>query len=395
MSGITRVHYTCSLCGWRNDWPNNNTASFPCEQCRRVFILCGSRILDQGRYDYRPYYSYSLGRMVDPATSLHSEVERESDACPRAEQSSSATTTGPSAQSAAPTLTPSAPPALQAVLKREVSHEERLESAIIELHALTGLAAVKQRVDQLIAFARVQSIRRQKGLRSPPLSKHLVFTGNPGTGKTTVARIIGEVFNAIGLLRKADVVEVDRSDLVAGYVGQTAIKAKAQIDRALGGVLFIDEAYTLVGREGDFGQEAIDTLLKAMEDHRDDLLVIVAGYEDNMAGFLDSNPGLRSRFNTFIHFEDYGASELTSIFTGMAASADYVVSEAAHVVLLRCFQAIVAAPPAGFSNARYARNLFENTIRHQAQRLAARSTFGASDLARLDADDVSMGMRDL
>ncbi len=208
----------------------------------------------------------------------------------------------------------------EATFDEEASGERKEEKKKIDvsnyLKSLIGLDAVKATVQELANIAQVYKLRAEKGMQRPPLTRHLVFTGNPGTGKTTVARILGEIYSQFGVLSKGHFVEVDRADLVAEYLGQTAPKTTKAVQSALGGILFIDEAYSLVpeGRSDVYGQEAINTLLKMMEDHREDLVVIVAGYQDEMARFIASNPGLKSRFGRKIHFEDYSASELVEIF---------------------------------------------------------------------------------
>jgi AAA+ superfamily predicted ATPase len=205
---------------------------------------------------------------------------------------------------------------------------KNLEEAICELNELVGLKRVKEEVNTIINLIKIKKIRESKGLQQTSISLHLVFSGNPGTGKTTVARILAKIYFNLGVLSQGHLIEVDRSGLVAGYVGQTAIKTTEVIQRALGGILFIDEAYSLTenGSENDYGKEAIDTLLKAMEDNRDDLIVIVAGYPEPMGKFLKSNPGLESRFNTFIHFDDYTSNELYSIFVGLCKKYNYKIS---------------------------------------------------------------------
>lgn len=246
-----------------------------------------------------------------------------------------------------------------------------------ELRKMVGLDSVKEQVRMLAGFVNVQRIRRQRGLKTAALSYHCVFTGNPGTGKTSVARIVGSIYRNSGVLTKGHVVETDRSGLVAEYVGQTAVKTNRLIDSALDGVLFIDEAYSLLNESSnDFGHEAVSTLLKRMEDNRDRLVVILAGYGDEMQKFLDSNPGLRSRFSRHIVFPDYTTDELTEIFRSMAAEQEYVVSDEALEKLRLIISAEVRKKARGFGNARYVRNLFERSIERQAARLTAEGIIG-------------------
>jgi SpoVK/Ycf46/Vps4 family AAA+-type ATPase len=227
---------------------------------------------------------------------------------------------------------------------------------------------VKEEIDDLISLVRMQQQRKEKGLPlDNDVSLHLVFRGNPGTGKTTVARCIARIYQALGLLSKGQLVETDRAGLVGKYIGETAPKTKAVIERAMGGVLFIDEAYTLVSpSEEDFGKEAIDTLLKEMEDHRDNLVVIVAGYNNEMDRFLDSNPGLASRFSNQIHFEDYSADELMEIFASMCSKKQYKLTDGARKKLQTLFEQV---DPDSFANGRGVRNLYEKTLRRLAKRL--------------------------
>jgi Cdc6-like AAA superfamily ATPase len=245
-----------------------------------------------------------------------------------------------------------------------------LEELLAELDALTGLQRVKREIHRQVALLRVEKLRIDAGLKSPTLTRHLVFTGNPGTGKTTVARLVSGIYRALGLLSRGHLVEVDRSELVAGYLGQTATKTADVVASAAGGVLFIDEAYSLTGSgpSGDqFGQEAVDTLVKEMEDRRDDLVVIVAGYPAPMATFIAANPGLASRFRTTIEFEDYTDDELVAILEHLADGADYELEAPA----VERFREVLARTPRGtsFGNGRFARNALEAAIGHHAWRL--------------------------
>jgi SpoVK/Ycf46/Vps4 family AAA+-type ATPase len=222
------------------------------------------------------------------------------------------------------------------------------------------------------------------------MSLHLVFSGNPGTGKTTVARIVGDIYRNIGILSKGHLIETDRSGLVAGYVGQTAIKTQEIVQKALGGILFIDEAYTLSNNDSDndFGKEAIDTLLKLMEEHRNDLIVIVAGYSEPINRFLKSNPGLESRFNTFIHFDDYNFSELHKIFANFCKKYNYTVENEAEKMLLQYFQSMEMSKNENFANAREVRNIFENIIKNQANRLANVTNISNKILLEITIEDL-------
>ena len=264
--------------------------------------------------------------------------------------------------------------------------KEDMKDLLAELDGYIGLQTVKEEVHNLINMASVYQLRRQHDLPTTDMSLHLVFTGNPGTGKTMMARMMARIYRSLGILSKGQLVEVDRSGLVAGYVGQTALKTQKVIEKAMGGVLFIDEAYALNGKsENDFGQEAIDTILKAMEDHRDDLVVIVAGYTELMDKFIHSNPGLESRFNRFLLFEDYTPEEMFDIFK-MRCGKGYVLAPEAEP-LVRDYIAEESADPS-FGNARGVRNLFEHILVAQNNRLAKMPTVTREDLMTITPDDV-------
>jgi len=264
-----------------------------------------------------------------------------------------------------------------------------LEELLAEMDALVGLDRVKADVRQLINFLKVQRLREEQGLKVLPASRHLVFYGNPGTGKTTVARLVAQIYRTLGVLKRGHLVETDRAGLVAGYVGQTAIKVREVTTKALGGVLFIDEAYSLAaGGENDFGREAVETLLKMMEDHRDELVVIVAGYTQRMQDFLDSNPGLRSRFNKHLHFDDYGVEQLVSIFKNFCKKTDFKPTEAAEKELASVFGVLCSSRDETFGNARAARNLFEATLSKQANRLVSLPKVDREILSTIEAADV-------
>ena len=266
---------------------------------------------------------------------------------------------------------------------------EKIEDLVKELESYIGLTGVKQEVKNLINMVKVHKMRRENGLPAEELSLHMVFSGNPGTGKTTVARIMARIYHSLGILSKGTLVEVDRSGLVAGYVGQTALKTKQVIEKALGGVLFIDEAYALNGgSENDFGQEAIDTVLKAMEDHREDLVVIVAGYTELMEEFIHSNPGLESRFNRFLLFADYSLDEMMGIFRMRCQKGQYALDAEAEEAV-RQFIAEENTHPETFGNARGVRNLYERILVQQANRLAGMETVTREDLMRLTKEDVT------
>ena len=264
-----------------------------------------------------------------------------------------------------------------------------IDQLMSELDELVGLTDVKKDVKSLINLMKVRKLRIENELPVPPMSLHLVFTGNPGTGKTTVARLISKLYAAIGVLSKGQLVEVDRSALVAGYVGQTAIKTSEAIDKSVGGVLFIDEAYSLSsGGENDFGREAIETILKAMEDKRDDLVVIVAGYTEPMEKFLSSNPGLESRFNKHIDFPDYTGDELFSIFEKLCVKNHYVMTDDAREHASRFFNSLYESRDDNFGNGRDVRNCFEDMISRQADRVAVMEEPSKDDLMSVLKSDI-------
>lgn len=267
-----------------------------------------------------------------------------------------------------------------------------LEQARSQLQGLVGLESVKKLVAELEAFITVQKRRQQAGLVAEPLVLHMVFSGSPGTGKTTVARILGELFHRLGVLPKGHLVEVERADLVGEYIGHTAQKTREQIRRAMGGILFIDEAYSLArGGEKDFGKEAIDTLVKAMEDHKDQLLLILAGYEEEMEGFLNTNPGLRSRFPIHLKFPDYTVMQLESIARQMLEKRQYKLSAAGQAALRRQLIASSLSGELASGNARLVRNIIERAIRKQAVRLVAEGKQSREELMEISGEDLGGG----
>ena len=272
--------------------------------------------------------------------------------------------------------------------EEEVLPVEDMEDLKKELDSYIGLDVVKEEVRNLINMVSVYKLRKEHDLPTTDMSLHMVFTGNPGTGKTMMARMMARIYRSLGILSKGQLVEVDRSGLVAGYVGQTALKTQKVIEKAMGGVLFIDEAYALNGKsENDFGQEAIDTVLKAMEDHRDDLVVIVAGYTDLMEKFIHSNPGLESRFNRFLLFEDYTPDQMLAIFKMLCKKGCYHLAEGVEE-MVRDYITEENGDPETFGNARGVRNIFEHILVAQNNRLAAMDTVTKEDLMEITQDDV-------
>lgn len=278
--------------------------------------------------------------------------------------------------------------------QNKTSASRPLASILNEVNNLIGLEGVKAEITQLTHMIQVSEMRQAQGLPVPPLSLHLVFTGNPGTGKTTIARQLAEMYKSLKVLSRGHLIEVDRASLVAGYMGQTALKTQEVIEKALGGILFIDEAYTLC-REGpqDYGQEAIETLLKAMEDHREDLVVIAAGYPKEMRQFIYANPGLKSRFKRFIAFADYLPAELFAIFETLLAQAHLILSEEAKHFAEKAFERLYQQREIHFGNGRTVRNIFEHTLGFQASRLMEMENPGRDDLIRIDVRDLIAGFK--
>ncbi|NLZ47299.1 MAG: AAA family ATPase [Clostridiales bacterium] len=281
---------------------------------------------------------------------------------------------------------------LQSICKQDTETQEdkrTLQELLDELNGLVGLEKVKAKVNDLIIYQKVQKLRRENNLRSSKNTLHLAFTGNPGTGKTTVARIVGRVYKQIGLLSKGHFIEVSRTDLIAGYQGQTALKVKKVIERAKGGVLFIDEAYSITENDhsDSYGRECLTELTKALEDYRDDLVVIVAGYTEPMNKFFESNPGLKSRFNTFIEFDDYNSEELVKILVSMCEKNDYRLSEEVREKVKIFFENEISKKSENFANGRLVRNIYDTLIMNHARRVINIDNASRDDLSIITISD--------
>lgn len=278
----------------------------------------------------------------------------------------------------------------QAASESQEKAEEGFDELMEKLNGLVGLQQVKKDVKSMINSLKLNELRKERGLQQVPVSRHLVFAGNPGTGKTTVARLLAKIYKEMGILSKGQLIETDRAGLVGEYIGWTAPKVTKVVESALGGVLFIDEAYSLNGGDGkDFGREAVDTLLKLMEDHRDNLIVIVAGYTDLMEKFLSTNPGLKSRFNKYITFPDYAPEELLAIFEGMCKQAQFILSDDAKEYLGQAFEELYARRKADFANGRTVRNYFEKAVTNMGDRLAEMEELPSDEeLMTIVAEDV-------
>ena len=281
------------------------------------------------------------------------------------------------------------PPCSQTIVEAQTA--QKLPAHLDHLKNLTGLENIKEEVSQLVNFLRIQQMRKQRGLSIPDQSLHMVFTGNPGTGKTTIARLIAQIYASLGILSEGQFIETDCSGLIGGFLGQTALKTKDVVESAIGGVLFIDEAYSLTDNthgHDQYKQEAVSTLLKLMEDHRDDLIVIVAGYTEPMQKFIRSNPGLQSRFNKFLHFDDYAPTELTEIFQHFATQGDYKLHPATELNLTSVFTTLYKKRDETFGNARLARNLFEKAINNHANRMVSVAAMDEESLVTLYPEDI-------
>ena len=274
-------------------------------------------------------------------------------------------------------------------MSTKVHHsQKKIDDILSELNQLIGLSEVKKTVREIYAFIEIQRRREKEHLHTEPLVLHMIFKGNPGTGKTTVARILSKIFREIGILSRGHLIEVERADLVGEYIGHTAQKTREQVKKASGGILFIDEAYSLArGGEKDFGKEGIDLLVKAMEDHKNDFILILAGYQKEMERFLETNPGLRSRFPIHIDFPDYKEQELLTIAQQMLGARQYSISNETADVLLTLLATHQHNAPKNFGNARTVRNIIEKAIRQQALRLISKANTTKEELMCLESVD--------
>ena len=272
---------------------------------------------------------------------------------------------------------------------KDAEDDRTLQDLLDELNGLVGLESVKNKVHDLIAYQKVQKMRRENGLYSEKTTLHLAFTGNPGTGKTTVARIVGRIYKQIGLLSKGHFIEASRTDLIAGYQGQTALKVKKLIEQAKGGVLFIDEAYSITENDhaDSYGRECLTELTKALEDYREDLVVIVAGYTEPMNKFFESNPGLKSRFNTFIEFPDYGVDELEEILLSFCRKNDYSLDDGVRTQIREYLENCVEKKGENFSNGRLVRNIYDDLVMNHARRVVNIMSPAKKDLCTILPDD--------
>ena len=370
------------------------------------FIACNSTITEQemkrlssytGMIEkyLRKHNLYEAGKGPIPGSILNggNNYTPPSSSAPAANAKTGALTgKGPTAGATSYASPEAALEAMKGQLNKEEIPEEELnlEDLMNELNSLTGLDEVKEDIKSLINILKVKKLREERGMKQPSVSLHMVFSGNPGTGKTTVARLLAKIYKCIGILPKGQLVEVDRSGLVEGYVGHTAIKTKEVVESALGGILFIDEAYTLTAGKDDkdFGQEAVDTLLKLMEDNRDNLVVIVAGYTDLMEDFVDSNPGLRSRFNKYIFFKDYTGDQLYEIFLANCKKQEYEPNEAGKKYVKEYLTKRANEHDENFANAREVRNYIERAIARQATRIVSLDKVSDKQLRTLTKADL-------
>jgi SpoVK/Ycf46/Vps4 family AAA+-type ATPase len=288
---------------------------------------------------------------------------------------------------------------IQGICKPTIEEKEdtrTLQDLLDELNALIGLEKVKSKVQDLIVYQKVQKMRRENNLHSVKNTLHLAFTGNPGTGKTTVARIVGRIYKQIGLLSKGHFVEISRTDLIAGYQGQTALKVKKVIEQAKGGVMFIDEAYSITENDhsDSYGRECLTELTKALEDYREDLVVIVAGYTEPMNQFFESNPGLKSRFNSFIEFDDYSSEDLDKILISMCQNNDYILEEEAKEKIHLFFEQQTSSKDKNFANGRLVRNLYDDLVMKHAIRVINMESPNSKELSTIKAEDFIMKVED-